>query len=214
MRNRVTARMRKAESARIGIGTIKTAEINAANTGVNTAEMVIKEMVTRETMTAGNAPFTGIRNSAITGRGVFLTRIVVILMQTKQKSFSTSKHMGPTRFTGTSTRTDPKRMGGGATTVRGAVSRVAAGVAAGEEGTKVGADIRAAGGEAEGVTRILGTTNKRINKGATFKTTSNNKATTMMAVIIMAQEATTQDLPGDKVKPAGATNRPPNQEIK
>ena len=214
MRNRVTARMRKAENARIGMETTRTAEISAVSTGVSTAELVTRDMVTMEMRTAGIAPFMGIRNSAITGRGVFLTRIVVISMQTKQKSFSTNKHMGPTRSTGRFTRTALKRMGEGVTTVRGADSRVAAEAAAGEEGTKAGADIKAAGGEAEGGTRIPGTTNKKINKGTTIKTTSSNKATIMMAVIIMAQEATTQGLPGDKVKAAGVINKPPKEEIK
>ena len=122
--------------------------------------------------------------------------------------------MVPTRSTRTFTRTALKRMGVDVTTVQDAVSRVAAEAAAGEEGTMMGADIKAAGAEAEWGTRIPGTINKKIKQGTTIKTTSISKATIMKAVIIMDLEATTQDLPGDRVNSAGDINKPPKEEIK
>ena len=85
-------------------------------------------------MTAENAPFTGIRNSAITGKADFLTPIVVILMQTKQKSFSTNKHMGPTRSIGTFTSIALKQMGADITMVKGGDSKAVAADAAAKKG--------------------------------------------------------------------------------
>ena len=201
--------MTTAESARIAIMMTRTAVITAVRPGGSTVEIIGTEIIMAEMRTADVAPFRGIRNSATPGKVVFLTLIVVISMQTKQKSFSTRKHMVPTRSTKMSTRIALKRLGEGSLTIKGADSKVAAEAAGEEEATLGGVDFRAAGEEAEGGTRTKGIAHKEISRATITKI----KATTMIIIIIRGKEgATTQGLPGIKI--LGVTNKPPKMVIR
>ena len=192
------------ESARIETATIKTAEISAARQGGTSMEIIGVEIttaeITAERRTTRSVPYMDTKNFGTIGKGVFSTRIAVTSIQTKQKSSLTSKPMGPTRSTERFTMPDRKSTGVGNITDKDADSKVAAGVAAAEGGTKVGADFRAAVVEAEGGNTIKGIASKgiiratitkaiitkeTIIKQATSKATNNSKGITMITITTM-----------------------------
>ena len=123
---RVTAEIR-IRSVRMGIATIKIAGINKTQYAKISTETVGEEIITTEMtaeMTAvNNAYYMDIRNSGTVGRGVFSILTTSISIQTKQRTFLTSKSMDPTCFTEKSTKPDCKSMGTGIITVKGADSK-------------------------------------------------------------------------------------------
>ena len=194
-------RIIRAESARTGMKMIKTAGISATKEVTTTEEIISVEIITAEMMAADSAPSRGIRSLRMIGRIAFSTLIAGISMQTQQKSSFRSKHMGPTRFTRTCTRTAHRRVGVDVTMVQGADSKAVAAGAAAEEGTKGGVDFKAAGVEAKGGTRIKGAISKEISRGTTIKGIIHSKATSMTTVITMVKVGVmTRGLPRDKVR--------------
>ena len=205
-----------AESAKIGTKMPKTAEVNAAKQeeGSKVGDVgTALEEATAEMMEAQSAPLRDMRSTDTLGQVVFSTRIVGILMQTKQKSSLTNKPMGPTRFTRTSTSTALRRLGEGIMAVQDAGSKAVARGAAEEEGSKGGVDLKAAGAEAEGGTIIKGTTSKEI-RVVTIKEITRIRGTTMIITTMEQEGAPTQGLPRDKVKIVGETNMRPKEGIK
>ena len=118
--------------------------------------------------------------------------------------------MGPTRSIERYTILARKRTGVDSIMVKGADSRVAAGVAAVEEGSRGEEDFRAAVGEAEGGTRTRGiakimviraTITKEIitKKITTIKAISSSRGITMIIITTMVKVGETdRDLPRDK----------------
>ena len=184
---RRTARILRAENARTGMKMIKTAEISAGKEVATMEEITSVEIIAAEMMAAEIAPSWDIRSSRTTGRIAFSILIAGISMQMQQKSFSMNKHMGPTRSTRTFTSTVLKRVGEDITMGQDPDSKAVAVGAAAEEGTKGDVIFKAAGVEAEGGTRIKGTTSKEINRGTTIKEIINSKATSTTTVIIMVK---------------------------
>ena len=201
---------------------IKTAGVNAArragtSMGTTGEEMVTAEM-TAEMLDPRSASFMDMRNFATIGEGVFLTRTASISIQTKQRSSTTSKPMGPTRSTEKFTMPGHKPTGAGILMGRGADSKVVAEAAAAEGGTKVGAVFRAAAGAAAaGGTKIKGTVSKGIIikgiiiKATTSKTSSSSKGTIMTTIMDKVGE---MDLPWDKDKEMGDISKPTKEGIK
>ena len=203
-------RIIKAESARIEIEMmiIKMAATNAIREDVATGDLVDVIGIRTGMIAMGNVPSPGITSSHTTGRIVFSTRTVDILIQTQLRSFSTKKPMEPTRFTRTSTRTALKQTGVEVMAVKEADTKVVAEAAAGVEATKGGVDIKEAKVEAEEVITIKVTINKGINKEIIIKATIKTRVIIMIMVTTTIKvEVTILGLPRDKVKVREETTR-------
>ena len=104
-RNMKMRQMIAAENARIGMKIMKTVEINAARRVATMVNAVDAETITAEIMISAEiAPFRVMKHTGMTREVAFLTRIVVISIQTQQKNSTTSMQMGPTHSIGMSMR--------------------------------------------------------------------------------------------------------------
>ena len=217
---RITAEIRITNAIEMMMS--KTAEVNAARRAGISMVTTGAERVTAE-MTAGmvdprSASFMDMKNFATIGKDAFSTRIASISIQTKQKSSSTSKPMGPTRSTEKFTMPGRKPTGAGILMGRDADSKAVAEAAGAEGGTKVGVVFRAAAGAAAaGGTKTKGIANKEINikgiiiKATTSKISSSSKGTIMTTIMDKVGE---MDLPWGKAKEVGVTITPTKEGIR
>ena len=219
--------MIKVVDARIETGMIMTTEINAARAVVNTPEVADGETITTElmrgTIVAEIVQLMGIKNTDTTGKAVFSTHTVGILMQMKQEIFLMRRHTDQTRFTKTCTRIVLKQMGEETIMEEDADPKAveAEGVVAEmdqvikvEEVIKVDVLIKVDVVVAEGGIKIKGIKTRATSRGIIITTIIiNNKDIITTTITTMDQEGgTSKVLLQDESRVEGGTNLFPRME--